>query len=419
MDIEALLRTAPSVAEARRRVLEAIAALAEETMPATQALGRCVRRSVHARLNLPAGAKSGMDGYALRAADSAGASPAAPRRLPISGTVTAGGAPLAVVPLGSCARVMTGGLLPADLDCVLPLEEARRDGEVLVLEQPLSSGAYVRAAGSETRAGAVLAPAGQAFTAEHLELLSSQGILEVAVGKRPRVAIFSTGDELIEPDARSLPAELPRGSIFCSNNHYFGALTESAGGLPWLLGIASDERDAIAAKMEEAMSADVVLITGGTGLGDKDLAAPVMRQCGIDILFKNLRMRPGTFNAVGRRGATLVFSLSGYANAAAITFELLVRPALRALQGFAPQTPPQVEATLDCDLRARPGLPTYLRGVLRWQPDGWHADRWKSGQPGDSPLVNALIVTPPERAQLRAGEKVAVILTHPERLLFA
>ncbi|MBI3092100.1 MAG: molybdopterin molybdotransferase MoeA [Candidatus Tectomicrobia bacterium] len=418
MDIQALLRTAPSVDEARRILLEAITPLAEETMPARQALGRCVRRSVPARLNLPGWAKSGMDGYALRAADSAGASAATPRRLPIAGTVTAGGAAIATVPPGSCARVMTGGLLPDDLDCVVPLEDARRDGENLVLERPLSPGTYVRAAGSEVGAGSVLAPACHELTAERLELLSSQGILEVVVGTRPRVAIFSTGDELIDPDAPGAPSALPRGSIYCSNNHYFGALAESAGGLPWLLGTAVDERAVIAARLGEAMSAEVVLITGGTGLGDKDLAAPVMKECGLDLLFKNVRMRPGTFIAVGRRGATLVFSLSGYANAAAITYELLVRPALRALQGFAPQPAVELEAVLDCDLRARPGLPTYLRGVLSWRPGGWHADRWKSGHPGAAPLVNALIVMPPERTQMRAGEKVTAILTHPERAVF-
>lgn len=416
MNLDELLQAAPSVAQALEQTLTYCNPLGSEYLPATGAVGRCVRRQVQARLNLPGWAKSAMDGYAMRAADTAGASSAQPHRLPITGTVTAGGDEFGKVQEGACVRIMTGSLIPDGTDCVAPVEDMRADGDTLVIERPLDAGACVRAAGAEVRQGDVLAPAGKPLDEEQIELLASQGILEVEAGTRPRVALFSTGDEIIVPTEQSVRQELPRGAIFNSNNHYLGALVEEAGGIPIRLGIAADDMDAITAKIEEGSSADVVIITGGTGLGDKDLVAPAMQKCGVEIVFKNVRMRPGTFIAVGKRGRTLYFSLSGFANAAAITFELLARPALRALQGFTQQPYPEVEAALDHDLRLHPGLPNYLRGVVSWRGNGWRASRWSMRHVSESVPINALLLAPPEIARLRKGDAIRAILTQPQRL---
>ncbi len=335
--------------DAWRRLTPHLAPLPPESLPRRRAAGRVLAEPLRAVADLPAADVSAMDGYAL-----AGGAPG--DVLPVSGRVVAGDPPGAALPAGGALRIMTGAPLPAGADRVVPIEDTDGGRERVRLDAVPAAGANVRRRGEIVAAGAPLLPAGTPLTAGALSLLAAHGIAEVAVRRAPRVALLVTGDELVPPDAEPGPGRL-RDS---HSDFLLAALAGIGLGLE-PLGIASDRREELSARLAAGLAtADVLLITGGVSKGERDLVGEVLAELGCRPLFAGVAIQPGKPLAVfagpaqgtGERGAEeerargapvasdggegrprLVFGLPGNPGAVMTCYWLFVRPALRRLMG--------------------------------------------------------------------------------------
>lgn len=409
-----------SVDDARAAAIEKAPFLGPEKVDVLSALGRAGAEDVIAPFGHPRWDKSAMDGFGFRAADTEKATPSSPVRLTITETLTAGGKPGGALGSAEAVRIMTGAVLPPGVDAVIPLEEAQAEDGSLRFLCRVDAGQYVRKAGCEIPSGARILDRGDEVRPAHVESLTTLGRTHLEVGRRPAVAVFSTGDEVVEPeDHRSVEGGLGHGQFYCSINYYMAALVMEAGGAPLRMGIAEDATDAIANRLDGAAHADAVIITGGTGKGDKDLVEPAMRKAGVEILYKNVAMWPGTYSAFGLLDRSLVFNVAGNPSAAHICFEFFIRPALRRMAGYRRLFRGLRNVRLGAELRVKPreGLPNYLRArVLQDPSDGsLVAMPWKSENLPPS-RMNAFLVVPAGTGRVEKGERVAAaILSSPDQ----
>ncbi|AGC45044.1 molybdopterin biosynthesis MoeA protein [Myxococcus stipitatus DSM 14675] len=348
--------------EARARILALAMPLSAEWVALEDGLGRTLAEDVMAQRTLPPWDNSAMDGYAVRAADLAGALPV---RLPVLETVFAGGAPRQEVRPGTCVRIMTGAPLPSGADAVVMRERVRPvpDGgadEVDVLEAVVP-GQFVRPRGEDAREGELLLAQGTPLGIPELGLLWGQGMLSAPVPRAPRVAILSTGDELCRAD------EAPRGRIVDTNAPSLALAVRRAGGLPSLLGIAQDTRDSVAEALSRAHGFDVVLTSAGVSVGERDYVKEVLAAIGVEQHLWRVAIKPGKPLVVGKRGSTLFFGLPGNPTSSLVTFELFVRPTLRKLLGHADVAPARVSGRLEGKLAKPPGLAHFVRVVASWK----------------------------------------------------
>jgi len=326
-----------TVEEARARVLAQMRTLEAEPAPLTEALGRVTAQDVVAAENLPPFANSAMDGYALRSADTGGASEAAPTRLRLAGEVPAGRVYAGEVGAGEAIRILTGAPTPVGADAVIQQELVTVADGVVSLSAPVAPNTNVRAAGGDARVGATLVRAGVELGPAEIALLAALGAHPVAVTRRPRVAIVTTGDELAP-----LGAPLRPGQIHESNTTYLLAAITRAGADPWPLGIVGDRLEDLEAALARAQEADMILTSGGVSVGDYDLVKQVLTREG-DMAFWRVRMRPGKPVAFGMLGQTPLLGLPGNPVSAAVTFELFGRPAIRRMLGCVQVERPQIE----------------------------------------------------------------------------
>jgi molybdopterin molybdotransferase len=326
-----------SVEEARERILAHMRPLPAERVALTEALGRLLAEDAVAHDDLPPFANSAMDGYALRSEDAAGASPQSPRELRLAGEVPAGSVFEGVVGPGEAVRILTGAPLPAGADAVLQQELTEVGGGRVRLLAEAPAGNNVRPAGDDARRGQTLLSAGSDIGPSEIALLAAGGVHPVAVARRPRVAILSTGDELAP-----LGEPLRPGQIRESNGPYLVAAVLRAGGEPAPLGVARDREEEIRAALGRARSADLVLTSGGVSVGDYDLVKRILGEQG-SIDFWRVNMRPGKPLAFGLLGETPLLGLPGNPASAAVTFELFGRPAIRRMLGARQVERPLVE----------------------------------------------------------------------------
>jgi len=338
--------------EAQARLLALLPTLPEETVEVEAALGRGPVETVLARRTLPPWDNSAMDGFAVRRGDLTGGEV----ELPVVRTVHAGDPSGPPLPAGAAVRIMTGAPLPPGADAVVKQEDtsAPSEGRVRFPASAASVG-FVRRRGEEVREGAPLIPAGTGLGLAEAGLLWAQGILEVRVPRRPKVALISTGDELCRPD------EAPLGRIVDTNLPVLAAALRRAGAEVVFTGHAPDEPERVRALLEQAATADLVLSTAGVSVGARDHVRPCLEAMGVALDFWRVALKPGKPLVVGRRGQTVFLGLPGNPTSALVTFELFVRPALRRMLGHERPFPTPVPGRLDGRYTKPAGLTHLVR----------------------------------------------------------
>jgi molybdopterin molybdotransferase len=384
---------------------------AVESVAIRSALGRVLGADIVSPIDVPSHDNAAMDGYALRGAD---LNPAGPTVLSVAGTVLAGAARADGAPPGHALRVMTGAVLPAGLDTVVPQEFVSVDGDrVSVPAGAVRPGEHRRRAGEDLARGEVALAAGRLLSPADLGLLASLGRAEVPVRRRLRVAFFSTGDEL-----RSVGEPLEAGCVYDSNRYTVWGMLQRLGVDALDLGVVRDDPDALATAFRTAAaSADAVITSGGVSVGEADHTKRVMRELG-EVVFWRIAMRPGRPLAVGRIATgggrdAILFGLPGNPVAVMITFYAFVRDALRQMMGATPAPLPRLRAACTGALRKKPGRTEYQRGILTPAPGGgWQVTI--TGSQGSGILrsmsqANALVVLGHDQGDVAAGEFVDVI----------
>jgi molybdopterin molybdotransferase len=346
-----------------------------------------------------------MDGFAVRAADTAGASEARPVELAISGESRAGRPSVLTLEDGDAIAISTGAVVPRGADAVVKVESTRpADNAVAVLEEA-APGDNIRRAGEDVRSGEKVISRGTRLGPAELGVLASLGIAEVSCARRPHVALFTTGDELVEPGRALLP-----GQIRNSNAYSVAAQVRGAGGLLDRVEIVPDDRAATIEQLGAGLEADVLVVSGGVSVGPHDHVKAAFAELGVEEVFWGLALRPGHPTWFGVRGSTAVFGLPGNPVSAMVTFHLLARPALAAMQG-ASSAQRRTSAVMDEDYRKRPGRLHAVRCRLEAREDGWHVRPTK--EQGSHVLTSmldaeALALIEVERGDVKAGERVEI-----------
>jgi molybdopterin molybdotransferase len=414
-----------SVEEARERILSYFQRLAPEERPILEALGQVLAEDVVAEFDIPPLANTAMDGYAVRAADTQGASAASPVRLRVIGELAAGYLFEGEVTPGTALRIMTGAPIPRGADAIVPFEEtdepathrfgafAKSSSEVGVLKAA-RPGANVRRAGEDVARGAIVLREGSALGPAQAGVLASLGRATARVYRRPVVAILSTGDELLEPGQPFAP-----GKIYDSNTSSVSAMVTEAGGVPKRLGIAEDTVEALTAKLREGLDADMLITSAGVSRGDYDVVKDVLAKEG-EIDFWAVRMKPGKPLAFGsfpsgkRRVPHL--GLPGNPVSSMITFELFGRPAIYKMLGKTGWERPRVRAVAEERMANTDGRRVYLRVTLSQRAGKYCASLTGpqgSGILTSMALANALAVVPEDVDAVEAGEEVECIVLAP------
>ncbi len=396
-----------SVEEASERILAHFHRLSTEDVPLPDALGRVLAEDAVSTDNLPPFANSAMDGYAIRSADSLGASVDTPVALRLVGEVPAGRVYDGIVSPGEAVRILTGAPVPAGADAVLQQELTEADGDTVRLLAEAPIGTSVRPAGDDVRAGQRVVAAGTEIGPAEVAILAAVGQHPVRVTRRPRVAIVSTGDEL------AALGEQPRpGQIRESNSVYLAAAVARAGAEPLLLGIAHDRLDEIREKLRQAQGADLVLSSGGVSVGDFDLVKQVLAEDG-SVDFWRVRMRPGKPLAFGLLGQTPLLGLPGNPVSAAVTFELFGRPAIRLMLGARQIQRPLIDVVYAGDAMQRSDRRHFVRtrlearqGKLVAVPTGDQGSHLLTSLQG----ATALVVISEGEGAVRSGEIVSALL---------
>lgn len=403
-----MLRESPypmvSIAEATATIMAQARPLASEEIEAFSALGRVLAGDITSPEDIPDVPKSAMDGYALRAADGL-----TPRR--VVGELTAGGAAAVMLAPGEATRIMTGAPLPPGADAMIPVElTTERDG-MLYIQRELQPGDYVHVVGQDVRRGQTVLTAGTTIGAAEIGILATLGITRLPVYRQPRVAILATGDEVVEPGSPR-----PAGAVRDSNRYALMAAVREAGGIPVSLGIARDDRDVQRQAILHGLDqADVLITSGGVSMGTRDLIKPLLAELGT-VHFGRIAFKPGKPTTFATIGGKLVFGLPGYPVSSLVSFEVFVRPALRALQGDASPFRPQIEVTLAEPIRPSPDRPEYQRIIVRYQEGRFTAVT--TGSQSSSRLLslrgaNGLLLVPAGDTVYPAGSTLSALLTGP------
>jgi molybdopterin molybdotransferase len=407
-DWEKGLMQALMSADEARAIFDAAYAAPErvERVPTAAALGRVLAEALSAPEDLPPFRRSLMDGYAVRAADTTGATKEAPRRLQVVADIAMGTAAERGIGTGEAARVPTGGMLPEDADAVVIVEETREEGSQVAVLSPITPGRHLIERGEDVRQGEPLLSSGHRLRPQDVGALLGLGIGEVALFYRPRVGIISTGDELVLPDRAPGP-----GQIRDMNSYALAGMVEQAGAAPHRYGIIPDELEALTAAARAALAeCDVLILNGGSSVGAKDHVAPVIDRLGRPgVLVHGINIRPGKPTVLAVCDGKPVFGLPGQPVSVLNTFELFVAPVLRRMQRL-PDDTPRVMARLAAPLRSADGREDHARVVLERRGE----DLWATPIPGVSAMISTMVradgitVVPAGSPGFAAGERVEV-----------
>ncbi|GGK66568.1 bifunctional molybdopterin-guanine dinucleotide biosynthesis adaptor protein MobB/molybdopterin molybdotransferase MoeA [Amphritea balenae] len=394
-----------SIDEGLARILGAVAPLTEsETVTLDSAQGRTLAQALISPIDVPAHNNSAMDGYAIRAQD---LSAEGDTRLQVIASVLAGHPFSGAVGPGQCVEIMTGAQIPEGLDTIVIKEISSRTGETVCFPAGVRKGQHLRLAGEDLGKGQEALSAGAGLGPAEMGLIASLGLAEVEVLRKPRVAYFSTGDEI-----RSPGEALQGGQIYDSNQYTVTAMLRDLGVEVIELGVIPDQREVLEEAFQQASSqADVIISSGGVSIGDADYVKDTLDQLG-QVDFWRMAIKPGRPLAFGRVEDALFFGLPGNPVAVMITFLQFVKPALKKLLGDSHWQPQQFQLPCQQRLKSQPGRSEFLRGIIETDEQGRPVVR-TTGQQGSGILTSmsradCLIVLGPECAGVEPGQPVWV-----------
>jgi molybdopterin molybdotransferase len=397
--------------EALQLILDRVSPLPAEEQPLQDILGLAVAKDLRATSQVPPFTNSAMDGYAVRAMDLRDASLVNPGRLRVLGDLAAGDMPSHIVDSGEAIRIMTGAPLPEGADSVVPVEDTLHGGDWVEVRKPLTAGIHIRLAGEDLQIGQLLLRAGQGLRPGDIGVLAAAGMARVPVHRRVRVAVLTTGDELVDVSEEPGP-----GRIRDANIHAVCAQVAACGAIPVPFPRVPDDRAALMGVLRQAMEADAVLTTGGISVGDYDFMKAMLEELGAERVFWKVAQKPGGPLGFWMLGARPIFGIPGNPVAAMLMVEEFVRPALRKMMGFSLLHRPTAEASLEGEWTGKAGdhRTTYLRVVTR-RENGKLMARL-TGPQGSAILssmllANALAVIPAGMDRVEPGGSVPLHLT--------
>ena len=389
-------------AEALARILTQVGPLPAAEILVENALGLRLAEDIVSPISLPPFANSSMDGFAIRSADVQ----VPPMTLPVAGDIPAGAVSVPTLQPGTALRIMTGAPMPPGADTVIPVEDTETHTEgVTFLTKPVP-GDCVRPAGEEVTAGSIVLTAGIRLRPAAIGLCAAVGSAVVSVIPCPRVAIVSTGDELVSPGQ-----PLKSGQIYNSNAYSLAAQVEEAGGIVTHRLLARDTPKSLRDAFDQCAGADVLLTSGGVSVGDYDYVKAVFAERGT-VDFWRVAIRPGKPLAFGKWENTAFFGLPGNPGSSFVTFELFVRPALRRMLGHSDTSRPIVQARLMEEARHTPGRQSFLRAILSGDAPDFAVRplaRQGSGMLVAAAEANALLLVPSDVDALPMGAAVTVM----------
>ncbi len=394
-------------------VLGAVRFLGTERVSVIESLGRVLAEDVAAPRDIPPWDNSSVDGYAVRAEDAASAGRDRPVALAVIEEIPAGVMPNKTVTAGTAARIMTGAPMPKGADAVVMVEDTTLDGGRVLVRAAAAAGESVRARGQDVRAGAVVVARGRRLRPAEVGMLASLGRAAVTVGRRPRVGVLATGDELSDLGEPERPDR-----IYNVNSYAVAAQVIEAGGDPVVMGIARDTPASVRAALTGLGGLDALIVCGGVSVGKFDFVKDVLTELGMVMEFWRVAMKPGSPMAFGSVDTTPVFGLPGNPVSSMVTFEVFVRPALLRMAGAAVVDRPSVAAELAEGIDKAPGKTHFIRARI-WR-NGTRVCASPTGSQDSGVLTSmvkaeGLIVLAQDAGRVEAGTLVDVRLLQGER----
>lgn len=391
-----------SIQEAQQTILEQIHSLETEKVSVLQGMNRITPENHIAPWDIPAAHTSAMDGYAFSHSALNGNS------LKITGFLPAGEVRTIPVPSGEAIKIMTGAPLPLDCDTVVPIEDVEQDGEWIRLPDKVKAGSHVRKRGDDIQRGHIVIPSGALLRPQEIGMLTAMGTTSVAVYRRVRVAILATGDELLEPGSTPAP-----GKIINSNSFSLAAQVLDAGGDPVMLGIAPDTLDKTCDKIKAGLNTDIIVITGGVSVGDRDYVKVAIEALGGTVTMWKVNMKPGKPVAFAMLQGKPVFALPGNPVAAMIAFELFVRPTLLKSMGHQRIFRPTIRALMQESAINNGKRPHLVRGIASTKDNRYYVS--STGNQSSARLSsliqgNCLIKLEPGAALVPGDEAEIIVL---------
>lgn len=392
----------PTFAEAQSLIQNNIAPLASESVAILDALGRVIAEDVSAPQNMPSYDSSAMDGYAVRESDCR----ELPARLRLTGYIPAGGDATTPVQPGCAVKIMTGAPIPALCDAIVPFEQTTETDGYVLIKAKVKPQQHMRFTGEDVQRGETVISSGTILRPPEMSMLATCNRVSVRVCRRPRVAILSTGDELLE-----LGEALTSGKVINSNAYSLAASVKEIGAIPVPLGIARDNRENHREKMTEGLLADALITSAGVSAGDRDLVREVLTELGAEEVFWKVDVKPGGPMAFRLKDGKPVFCLPGNPVATMITFEEFVRPALLKMMGHKRVFRKFVPAVFEGEVRNRPGKIKFVRVHLEYRDGRLFAH--SAGDQNTGMLkamlnANGLAMIPAERSLVSPGDLVDV-----------
>jgi molybdopterin molybdotransferase len=400
------------VGEASERILAEVRSLAPEKISLRAALGRVCAEEILATVTMPPWSNSSMDGYAVRSADITAVMKGEPVTLRVVGTIAAGDRAERPLKRGQAMRIMTGAPVPGGADSVIRKEDTGEGSGKVEIRDARDVWKNIRQAGEDFQRGDVLAKRGTPIRPALIGVLASTGVGTVNVFRRPRVALISSGNELVDID--DFDEVVAGRRIVSSNSYTLDALTRVAGGVPVDLGIAADTKASLRRKLEAAGDCDLIITSAGVSVGDLDHTRDVFAALGGKQIFWKVKMRPGAPLAFGTLNGVPWIGVSGNPVSAMVSFELFVRPALRKMQGYTSFFRRTVNVTLEEEVKIGAKLTHFLRAWVTRKEDGTLTARLtglqSSGALTSMAKANALLIVPETSQTVAKGAQLKALV---------